>query len=226
MSSTSRTEGLSSEGDREVALLVCGSLVRQVQTIVRERGWRTRVYALPGHLHLSPDRLVEAIEEKLPELKAAHEKVVVVYGDCGTAGRLDEVLDRFGVTRTAGLHCYEMFAGEEFARISGAEAGTYFLTSWLVRNWKRTALRSMGLDEHPDLVPVYFGNYKQLVYLRQYEDPELDRRAAEIAEFLGLEFEIRDTGLAELSRRIADAVDGVVESGPGDAPAAAAGAVG
>jgi hypothetical protein len=190
-----------------VAILVCGTLVRQVQAIVRERGWQIRVHALPGHLHLYPDRLVEAVEEKLAELEATYERVVVVYGDCGTGGRLDEVINRFAATRSVGLHCYEMLAGEEFARITEAEAGTYFLTPWLVRNWERTALRSMGLDEHPDLIPAYFGNYKQLVFLRQYEDPELDRRAAEIAELLGLRLEIRDTGLAELGRRVAGAVE-------------------
>ena len=196
-----------SERDSGIALLVCGSLVRQVQAIVRERGWQVRVYALPGTLHLHPDRLVEAVEEKLAELEATYERVVVVYGDCGTGGRLDEVIGRFAATRPVGLHCYEMLAGSDFARIMEAETGTYFLTPWLIRNWERTVLRSMGLDKHPDLVPAYFGNYKQLVYLRQYEDAELDRRAAGIAEFLGLRLEIRQTGLAELGRRIADALE-------------------
>ena len=117
------------------------------------------------------------------------------------------MLDRFAATRPVGLHCYEMLAGSEYAKIVEAEAGTYFLTPWIIRNWERTVMRSMGLDRHPDLVPAYFGNYAQLVYLRQYEDPELDRAAAGIADFLGLRLEIRDTGLAELGRRLADALE-------------------
>lgn len=190
-----------------VALLVCGSLVRQVQEIARGRGWKADLYALPAVHHLYPDRLVDEIERKLVELDGRYEKTVVVYGDCGTGGKLDAVLRRFSAVRPQGLHCYEMLAGEDFSQTTQARPGTYFLTPWMVRNFERRILASLGLDSHPELMPAYFGNYTDLVYLRQYQDVELDRRAAEIAKLLGLRLEIKDTGLTELARRLAAVVE-------------------
>ena len=29
----------------------------------------------------------------------------------------------------------------------------------------------LGLDRHPELLPIYFGNYRRVVYLSQTEDP-------------------------------------------------------
>jgi hypothetical protein len=190
-----------------VAFLACGSLVRQVQEIVRQCGWDADLYALPAVHHLDPDRLVREVERKLVEFEGRYEKTVVVYGDCGTGGKLDAALQRFNAVRPVGLHCYEMLAGDDFARITQTRPGTYFLTPWMVSNFERNILPSLGLDTHPELIPTYFGNYTDLVYLRQNGDAKLDRRAAEIARLLRLRLEIKDTGLTELTRRLASAVE-------------------
>ena len=54
-------------------------------------------------------------------LSHRYSRLVVVYGDCGTAGSLDPVLQRHGAVRLRGPHCYEMFAGEDFDRIAAEE---------------------------------------------------------------------------------------------------------
>ena len=56
----------------------------------------------------------------------------------------------------------------------------------------------LGLDRHPELLPIYFGNYDRLVYLAQTDDPDLTERARDAAARLGLAFERRSTGLGEL----------------------------
>jgi hypothetical protein len=43
--------------------------------------------------------------------------------------------------------------------------------------------------------------------LRRAPDPALEQRAQEIADFLGLRLEIRDTGLGELERRLVELVE-------------------
>ncbi|MFL5757481.1 MAG: hypothetical protein ACJ77N_14475, partial [Chloroflexota bacterium] len=54
------------------------------------------------------------------------------------------------------------------------------------------------LDRHPELLPMYFGNYRRLVYLAQTDDAALTAAAAEAAARLGLDFERRFTGFGEL----------------------------
>ena len=50
-----------------------------------------------------------------------------------------------------------------------------------------------------ELKELYFGNYRKLVYLAQTEDAELQRRAREAADFLGLDYEYRLTGYGDLT---------------------------
>jgi hypothetical protein len=186
------------------ALVICGALGPEVKDIVDRRGWEVDVYGLSALLHLYPNRIVEQLSAKLRALRPHYERLVVVYGDCGTGGRLDPVLEQVGAVRLPGPHCYEMFAGaEEFQRLAEEQPATFFLTDWLVRNFQRAVVRGLGLDRHPDLRPLLFGNYEAVLYLRQLPNPGLLARAEEIAAFLELPLEVREVGLGELESRLA-----------------------
>jgi hypothetical protein len=194
--------------NKPTALVICGALGREVKEMSERRRWDVDIHGLSALLHLYPNRIVSELRDKLHELKPRYEKVVVVYGDCGTAGRLDPVLDELGVSRVPGPHCYEMFAGRElFLEVSDERPATYFLTDWLVRNFNRAVVRGLGLDRYPDLQEIYFGNYEAILYLRQVPNPRLAEKAAQIAQYLGLPLEIRDVGLGELETRLAALVE-------------------
>jgi hypothetical protein len=157
--------------------------------------------------HFYPKKIVEAVDRKLDNLSARYRQVVVVYGDCGTAGALEPVLERHAAVRVRGPHCYEMFAGADFERIMEERPATFFLTDWLVRNFERAVIRGLGLDRYPDLKPVYFQNYTDLLYLAQFTDPLLTEKAQEIATYLGLPLEVRHVGFGELETRLAQLVE-------------------
>lgn len=191
----------------KTALVVCGALGREVKDIADRRGWDVDIHGLSAYLHLYPNRIVTELEAKLRDLRPRYDRLVVVYGDCGTAGRLDPVLDELGATRVPGPHCYEMFAGSEaFDRVVDERPGTFFLTDWLVRHFERAVIRGLGLDRYPDLRTMLFANYQALLYLRQVPNPRLAEKAAEIAAYLELPLEIRDAGLGELETRLAELV--------------------
>jgi hypothetical protein len=190
------------------AFVICGALGREVKDIVDRRGWDVDIYGLSALLHLYPARIVTELREKLFELRPRYDQLVVVYGDCGTAGRLEPLLDEFGAARVRGPHCYEMLAGEElFARVSEERPGTFFLTDWLVRNFERAVVRGLGLDRYPELKEMLFGNYEALLYLRQVPNPRLAEKAEQIATYLALPLEIAEVGLGELESRLAELVE-------------------
>jgi hypothetical protein len=190
------------------ALVICGALGKEVKDIVDRRRWDVDIYGLSALLHLYPQRIVSELREKLHELRPRYDRLVVVYGDCGTSGRLEPILDEVGAARLRGPHCYEMLAGEElFAKVSDERPGTFFLTDWLVRNFERAVVRGLGLDRYPDLKGMLFGNYEALLYLRQVPNPRLAEKAGEIAVYLGLPLEIKDVGLGELETRLAELVE-------------------
>jgi hypothetical protein len=191
------------------ALVICGALGRDVKDIIRRRGWDVDVYGVSALLHLYPGRIVEELREKLHELRPRYEKLVVVYGECGTTGKLESVLEETGAVRLRGPHCYEMYAGAaRFSEVTESKPGTFFLTDWLVRNFDRAVIRGLGLDRDPELKAMLFGNYEALLYLRQVPNPRLADKAREIATYLELPLEIEDVGLGELEERLASLVEG------------------
>ncbi|NOZ33065.1 MAG: DUF1638 domain-containing protein, partial [Alphaproteobacteria bacterium] len=108
---------------------------------------------------------------------------------------LDAVLARYGATRLPGAHCYAFYAGvENFAALHEAEPGTFYLTDYLARQFETLVYGPLGLNEHPELLKDYFGNYTRLMYLAQTEDDALTQKAKNAAEKLGLRFERRFVG--------------------------------
>jgi len=187
------------------AFVICGALGKEVKDIVDRRGWDVDIYGVSALLHLYPNRIVDELREKLHALRPRYDHLVVVYGDCGMNGKLEPILDEVGAARVKGPHCYEMLAGGDlFERVTEERPGTFFLTDWLVRNFERAVVRGLGLDRHPDLIPMLFGNYDAVLYLRQVPNPRLAAKAQEIAAYLGLPLEINDVGLGELESRLAD----------------------
>jgi hypothetical protein len=125
------------------------------------------------------------------------------------------VLGEEAVTRIAGAHCYEFFAGAgDFAAMMDEEPGTFFLTDFLVRHFDRLVITGLGLDRFPQLRDDYFGNYRRLVYLAQFEDSALTVKAQAAAARLGLAFERRLTGLGGLGTFLARVGD--ADAKPGD----------
>ena len=89
-----------------------------------------------------------------------------------------------------------------------AEPRSFYLTDFLCRHFERFVIKGLRLDEHPELLPDYFGNYRRLVFLAQTDDPALVGRAREAAAYLGLELEIRRTGLGDLRPALERAAGG------------------
>jgi hypothetical protein len=186
----------------QVALVLCGALAREVIAIARRHGWDVALFGVAAQDHMFPARIAPDVERRLRELIPRYRRVVVVYGDCGTSGRLDVVLDRYNVPRIAGPHCYEMYGGAAFESAMAEEPGTFFLTDFLVRAFESTILKGLGLDRFPELKGVYFANYRRLVYLVQQEDAALLDKAQAIAQTLGLPLELRRTGYGQLEQRL------------------------
>ena len=179
-----------------VLVLACGALAHEIIAVLRASGWtHVAVQCLPAALHNTPAAIPERVRAALTAVRGRYERVFVAYADCGTGGELDRVLREEGVERIPGAHCYEFFAGSRlFAELAEEEPGTFFLTDFLARHFDRLVMKGLGLDRHPELLPMYFGNYRRLVYLSQSDAPDLLARAREAAGRLQLDFEHRHVG--------------------------------
>jgi len=193
---------------KRIGLIACGALAREVLALKEKHGWDVDVLALPSLLHNTPKRIPAAVLKRIREARQTYERVYVVYGDCGTGGMLDKLLEKEGVERIAGPHCYEMYAEGNFADIMAEAPGTFFLTDYLVGSFDHLILEDLGLDEHPELRDEYFKNYTRVIYLAQRDDPKLQERAAWAAASIGLPLEIRKASYGKLESRLKELIEG------------------
>ncbi|MEM6340675.1 MAG: DUF1638 domain-containing protein [Pseudomonadota bacterium] len=183
-------------------LIACGALAREILDLKAANGWQHMdLTCLPAKLHLFPDQIADAVRKAVAVHREQYETIFVVYADCGTGGLLQAACDDMGVQMIEGPHCYSFFEGNEtFARHSESEITTFYLTDFLVRQFDAFVWKPMGLDRHPELRDMYFGNYEKLVYQAQIDDPELTQKARDCADRLGLSFERRLTGYGDLGK--------------------------
>lgn len=189
-------------------LIACGALARELVAILKQNDWdHIRIQCLPAELHNRPGEIPAAVEQAILKFRDQYEHIFVAYADCGTGGQLDKVLARHNIERLPGAHCYEFFAGSpEFMALADEEPGTFYLTDFLVQHFHRLVVKGLGLDEHPELKDQYFGNYKRVVFLAQSGQANLSLLARRHAEFLGLDFVERRTGLAGVENVIREQV--------------------
>ena len=186
---------------KKVLVIACGAIAKELVRIGRLNEWQhIQFQCLPPELHNRPEQIPAAVRAKIESQAGNFEKTFVAYADCGTGGELDKVLDEFGIERIAGAHCYEFYAGsEKFTELADDEPGSFYLTDFLVRHFDRLVIKGLAMDRMPQLIPVYFGNYKRLVYLAQTDSEKLQLMAKQYAEFLQLEYCYRFFGDDPLS---------------------------
>lgn len=194
--------------DASVLIIACGALAKEIVELQCINGWtHIKIQCLPAELHNRPEKIPGAVRSLIEKNKEDYDHLFVAYADCGTGGKLDKVLEELGVERLPGAHCYEFYAGaSEFTTLSTDEPATFYLTDFLTRHFERLVKEGLGLNRHPELMPTYFGNYRRLVYLSQSDSAQLAEAARKYADYLGLEFEHRHTGLAPVGREIGEHV--------------------
>lgn len=192
----------------KTAFIICGALAREVLAIIERHGWNAEVVGVPALDHMQPERIAPDVEKRLLALQDEYARIFVVFGDCGSQGALDKVLARYGIERVNGPHCYEFYGGETFHALMEEEPGTFFLTDFLVRGFRGLVIKGLGLDRFPQLKDDYFRNYRRVIYLVQIPDPELVARAEEIAAYLDLPLEVRETGYGGLEARLVALMEG------------------
>ena len=188
-------------------VIACGALAREIVALRTLNNWpHMVVQCLPADWHNRPEKIPAGVRAKIHAARGKFSSIFVAYADCGTGGLLDAVLEEEGVERIPGAHCYEFFAGSaEFAELAEAELGTFYLTDFLLQHFERLIIHGLGIDKHPELLPMYFGNYKKLTYLAQIASVEKIAAGRAAAQRLGLAFEHRVTGYGGLATSLEQA---------------------
>jgi len=200
------TAGYESQGNGRILLLACGALAREILDLKRRNGWdHMALTCLPAILHIHPEKITQAVRDAVNKHRDEYDQIYVVYADCGTGGLLQAACAEMGVEMIKGPHCYSFFEGNQVFEERGEDETTaFYLTDFLARQFDAFVWKPLGLDRHPELRDMYFGNYTKLIYQAQTDDPALTERARDCAERMGLDFERRLTGYGDLETTLSE----------------------
>lgn len=192
----------------KVLVIACGMIAREVLAVKERLGLdHVELTCLPAEFHYRPDRIAPAMGAAIEKARAeGYKHIFAGYADCGTGGMLDKVLDKHGVERMPGPHCFAFYQGmDAFAKVADDDMMSFYMTDFLCRQFEAFFIKPLGLDRHPELARDFFGNYEKVIYLAQTDDPELEKVAIDAARMLGLGYEKRRTGYGDLEPGLARA---------------------
>ena len=190
--------------DTRLLIIACGAQVTELRAVLRASDFEESVEVkyLPANLHNRPENITPQVAELLEQNPGR--QIFVAYADCGTGGHLDLLLEKYPtVNRLPGAHCYEFFAGTtDFLNAHDQEPGTFYLTDFLAKHFDALVWQGLGLEDHPELLSAYFGNYRRVVLFSQTVDQEIVSAGQDAAHRLGLSFEHRHVGLKHFAEAI------------------------
>ena len=205
---TSTTASSPNSASNPIEIVACGALAAHIREIASRRGWPVKVRPLSAALHNRPQRIAGDAKRAIAAAQESGARAVIAYADCGTYGALDDLATKAGVTRLPGLHCYDLYAGEQqIKHLFAEEPGTYLLTDYLIKSFDKAVIKPLGLDRHPDLWPDYFAHYTRVVWLAQQPTAELEEAATRIASQFNLPLTRIDTGTAGLEAALARVIE-------------------
>ena len=206
--STTASSPNSTSNQPPIEIVACGALAAHIREIAARRGWNLTVRPLPAALHNRPQRITGDAKRAIAAAQESGARAVLAYADCGTYGALDDLAAQAGVSRLPGLHCYDLYAGEqEIEQLFAEEPGTYLLTDYLIKSFDKAVIKPLGLDRHPELWTDYFAHYTRVVWLAQQATAELEEAATSIASQFNLPLIRIDTGTTGLEAALARVID-------------------
>ena len=184
----------------QVLVIACGALAHEILALKSiNKMDHISLHCLPAELHNYPEKITPLVKDAIFKGRKKFKKIVVGYGECGTKGQLDKLLQEEQIERISGPHCYAFFSGlNKFSEYAEDDLDVFYLTDFLARHFEKLVYEALGLNRHPELINEYFRHYNRLVYLAQRNDDELVDRAKNAARLLRLKFEIRPTGYGAL----------------------------
>ena len=128
-------------------LIACGALAKEIVQIIEiNKLEHLDVQCLPAKWHHRPNLIPAALEKLLQKHHQNYKNIYVAYGDCGTAGGIDKILQKYQVERTSGPHCFSFFDGSENFSTTEDDITSFFLTDFFCKHFDKFIRQEFGMD--------------------------------------------------------------------------------
>lgn len=185
---------------RTPVLLGCGILAREIERIIRERGWSLDCDFLPSALHMNLDALSRELSSGLKRNSGRF--TTVFYGCCHPL--MDRMVGEAGAVRTPGRNCMEMLLGTE---VYDRElmAGAFFIMDEWAWRWDDIMTRTFG-PNRTILAEIMQLDRKYILAIRTPCSLDFSEAAQNASRQTGLPLRWMDIGLERLETVVQAAV--------------------
>ena len=191
---------------KPIVVIACGALAREILDIIELNQWnQIELKCLDAELHNYPKKIAGKLRQKIDEIGSNYQHIIVGYGDCGSGGDIDRLIEEYSnkgtsISRIEGAHCYQFYMGaKNFIDLEEEQLGNFYLTDFLAKHFERIIVKGFKLDKHPELIEMMFGNYQQVVFMSQSTiDEDVLKHAQDAADFLKLPLKHIETGYGDL----------------------------
>lgn len=120
-----------------IGIITCQVLEKEIKSLLKDIPEVTHFEVMEWGLHVQPDRLLEAVSDRVRQMEEGVEAVVLGYGRCQAMDRLPADF-KVPIFRPEAEDCIGVLLGQErYDREIREEAGTWFFS----RGWTE-----MGMD--------------------------------------------------------------------------------
>src|SRR3546814_17883928 len=87
-------------------LIACGALAREIVELIRVNDWQhMTVSCLPAAWHNTPAKIPAGVRQRISDARGRYDRILALYGHCGTGRLLHQVLASESVARLKVPHC-------------------------------------------------------------------------------------------------------------------------
>ena len=76
-------------------LIICGALGKEIVDLIEKYGWDAEIVGIPAVVHVFPEQIAPKVEKHILALRKKYERLIVLFGDCGSKGALDRMLEKY-----------------------------------------------------------------------------------------------------------------------------------
>ena len=192
-----------------IAVICCRVLEREVRAVIADTPEITHLEVMEWGLHVHPERLRQALSDRIRDLEEHVDAIVLGYGRCQI---IDKLLGHFSIPLLypAAEDCIGVLLGQErYEKELDREPGTWFLTpgwaelgmEFVFHELQVQHMAEKGIDPLRVARQMLDGFKRALVIdSGVYEKEALDTKAADIAAEFNLKLE-NTTGTLEHLRK-------------------------
>jgi len=195
---------------QRVVILACSIFKCDLEELTRRGCLHLPIVYLDSMLHMKPEELHQKLLNKIAQLRATYDCILLLYGDCHAY--MHDAYKDMNVYRVQGSNCCEIMLGHtEYHKLR--KAGAFIVFDEWAGKWEHIFKNELGFNDK--IAPIFMGEaHSQLLYLDTGLNPIPHKEIEDMSKFFNLTYDIQSISLDFLLTSINQMLERILLDGP------------